>query len=472
LNRKIQGLKMFIGCRKLILISTLMFASLSYGQGMPPVVQAAKEANWSLLQTLLSQGVEVNAVYGDGSSALHWASYWDDIASANRLINAGSNVNASTDLGATPLWLAAENGSAEMVKVLLTAGADSNATLLTGETIVMNAARSGNANVVRQLLEAGADPNPAVTREQTALMWAASQGHSDVVEALVEYGADVHARTLVRTQFVKTEKPQDSPPAYQMWVEQGGNTALMFAARSGDLRSAQFLVEVGSDVNAVSAFGTSPSIMAVHGGNAELLNYFLASGADPDNAASGHTALHAAVLRGNYDAVKTLLDHDADVEAKVVSATPSRRQSTEYHFHIALAGATPLWLAARFAEPEIMNLLVENGADATTINNVSYPSQRLGEAFVTEEGDISVLMAAVGMGHRRMTVSWGSADRRAGRTHRDRESAILEASVIAVQAGADLNIKNADGQTALDYAKARNYDTVVLYLLGAGARED
>ena len=154
-----------------------------------------------------------------------------------------------------------------------------------------------------------------------------------------------------------------------------------------------------------------------------------------------------------------------------MSATPNRRQSTEYHFHIALAGATPLWLAARFAEPEIMKLLVENGADATTINNVSYPAQRLGEGFVTEDGDVSVLMAALGMGHRRMTVSWGNTDRRANRVNKDRESTILDTSIIAVQGGAELNREDASGQTALDFAKVRGYDTVVLYLLGAGAKE-
>ena len=463
---------MLTGWRKLIVLSTVVFVFQAFGQNMPPLVQAAKDADWALLQTLLTDGIGVNSVYGDGTSALHWTSYWDNIPSAQSLIDAGSDVNAGNDLGATPLWLAAENGSAEMVEVLLKAGANPSAVLFTGETVVMKAAHTGNASVVRQILAAGANPNPAVTRQQTALMWAANQGHSEVVEALLEYGADVHARTLVRTQYVKTEKPQDSPPSYKMWVEQGGNTPLMFAARSGDLRSAQLLVQAGSDVNALSAFGTSPSIMAVNGGNAELLSYLLDSGADPDNVASGHTALHAAVLRGNIDALKTLLDHGADTEAKVEGATPSLRQSTEYHFHIALAGATPLWLAARFAEPEIMEVLVDNGADASVINIVSYPSQRRGEAFVTEEGDVSVLMAAVGMGHRRLTVSWGNTDRRAGRIGRDRESVILDACVIAIQAGADINVKNASGQSALDYAKARGYDTVVLYLLGAGAVEE
>lgn len=497
---------MATGWRRLILLWVSLFwasqfAAQALSQGMPALVAVAKDANWTMLETLLTDGIEANVVYGDGSSALHWASYHDSVDSAKGLIAAGADVDASTDLGVTPLWLAAENGSADMVKTLLQAGADARSTLYSGETLVMTAARSGNADVVGQLLAAGANPDAAVTRGQTALMWAATQGHSAVVEALLQYGADTDARTLVRSQYVKTEKPQDSHPAYKSWVELGGNSALMFAARSGDLRSAQLLVNAGSDINAISAFGTSPAVMAVHGGNAELLAFLLDSGADPDAADSGHTPLHAAILRGNPEAVKVLLDHGADIEAILQRATPVRRQSADYHFHEALIGATPLWLAARVTEPEIMELLLSHGADALFVKDVSYRAQRTAaqiiaaqrragqgrteqgrveqentrpsaENYIAEEGEISLLMAAVGMGHSRLRNSWGNPDRRAGRVGQDRESFILDASRIALQAGVDLNLKNASSQTALGFARSRRYDSVVSLLLSAGAKDE
>lgn len=479
--------------RKLILLGLTLCTAQAVAQGMPAVVDAAKAGNWTRLETLLADGAQANAIYGDGSTALHWASYHDNIEGAKVLLEAGANINANTDLGVTPLWLAAQNGSAEMAEVLLQAGADAKVVLESGETLVMTAARSGDGNVVRALLTAGANPDAAVTREQTALMWAASQGHSDVVEALLDFGADVNARTLVRTQYVKTEKPQDSPPSYKTWVEQGGNTALMFAARSGDLRSAQLLVAAGSDVNELSAFGTSPVVMAAHGGNAELLAFLLDSDADADDASSGHTALHAAVLRGNYDAVRVLLQHGAQQEALLGRATPTRRQSTDYHFHEALVGATPLWLAARFAEPEIMALLIEYDADPFIVKDVSFGAQRsaaaltaaaqrgaentgtaapMAENYIAREGEVSLLMAAVGMGHRRLRMSWGNADRRAGRIDQDRETFIYAAANIAVKAGVDLNLKNAANETALDFAKARRYESVVALLRYAGAEEE
>lgn len=458
--------------RRLLLIGATLFTVQAFSQSMPPVVSMAKEADWQGLQILLDDGLNPNVIYGDGSSALHWASYHDSLEAAEQLLVVGANVNATTDLGVTPLWLAIENGNSQLVAALLQAGADPSIELLSGETIVMTASQVGNADIVRQLLAAGADPNPAVTREQTALMWAAGQGHSAVVEALLEYGADIDARSLVRSQYVKSEKEQDSHPAYKFWIDQGGNTALIFAARSGDLRSVQLLVEAGSDVNVLSASGTSPAIMAIHGGNAELLRFLLVSGADADSNASGHTALHAAVLRGNIEAVEVLLAHGVNMEALVERGTPARRQSSDYSFHDSLIGSTALWLAARFAEPEIMQALLQAGADPLAVNNVNYPAQRLGENYIAEEGEISLLMAAVGMGHRRLRVSWGSPERRAGQLGVNREVFIRDAVELAVDAGVDLNLKNADDQSALDYAKARRYQSVVSLLQNAGAIED
>jgi len=456
-----------------ILISTAtLFAGEAAERGMPALVEAAKEGDWSHLRQLLSDSAPVNALYGDGSGALHWASYHENLEIVDLLLSAGANVDATTDLGVTPLWLAAENGNAALVEKLLAAGANANVALLSGETVLMTAAAAGNEQVVSQLLAAGAQPNHNVSRGQTALMWAAGRGYADVVAALIHNGADVHARTESRTQFVKTEKPQDSPPDYKVWVEDGGNTPLLLAARSGDLRSVQLLLEAGSDVNEVSAIGTSPAIMATHSGNAATLSAILEAGADSNSASSGHTALHVAVLRGNNDAVKALLDHGANVNAKVEHSSPTRRQSEDYHFHETFVGATPLWLAARFREPDIMATLLAHGADPMVVNNVSYPDlTRDGQPTVTAEGDISVLMAALGMGNRRLAVSWGTEERRAGRIDKDTEALVYSAAKLAIEAGAAIDLTDSSNQSALSTAKARRYESVVHLLQEAGAAE-
>src|SRR3984957_3609310 len=84
--------------------------------GRLPLVDAAKSDNRDAVRVLLEHGTSVNAAEADGTTALHWASYRDDLECADLLIRAGASVNAATDLGATPLWTASQNGSSAMVR--------------------------------------------------------------------------------------------------------------------------------------------------------------------------------------------------------------------------------------------------------------------------------------------------------------------------------------------------------------------
>ena len=435
---------------------------LGHGQGLPPLVDAAKNADWEAVRVLLEQGVDVNVAAADGTTALHWASYWDDVAGAELLIREGADPGAANDLGATPLWNASLNGSSAMVRSLLEAGADPNAALILGETVVMTAARSGNAGLVGQLLAKGADPNANAARGQTALMWAAAQGHSDVVGALLAHGADVHARSEVWTELHKTDPAQDSHGDYQVWIQQGGNTPLMFAVRAGDLASSQMLVAAGADVNVESAYGISATALAAHSNHADVVGFLLENGADPNASKGGYTALHAAILHGNERTVRTLLLHGADANQPLITASPTRRQSLDFFFHPAFVGATPFWLAARFVQPEIMRALAESGSDPLFVHEPEYWAGRPPAFAWQEEGATTALMAALGMGGR---VSRGFAI--PGRLAR--ESLTLEAVRIAADLGVEVDARNRSGRTAVQAAEARGYDSVVELLVERGA---
>src|SRR5207253_2603100 len=68
---------------------TLALAVLVAGTGRaagPSLVDAAKNADKDAVRALLQQGSSVNAAEGDGTTALHWASYRDDLESADLLI--------------------------------------------------------------------------------------------------------------------------------------------------------------------------------------------------------------------------------------------------------------------------------------------------------------------------------------------------------------------------------------------------
>ena len=239
--------------------SLLAVASLGAGpQGADTrLVEAARAADATRVAALLSEGGDAGTPQADGATALHWAAHWDDAVMADALLRAGAAVNTTNDFGVTPLWLACLNGADAMVERLLTAGASANAALPSGETVLMNAARTGSTDAVRLLAAHGARLDAQEgTRGQTALMWAVAQQHADVVKTLVELGADVHVRSAPRPRRIHTRTAGFNPTGV-LDVVQGGNTALLFAARAGNVDAARHLVDGGADVNDTAPVGTS-----------------------------------------------------------------------------------------------------------------------------------------------------------------------------------------------------------------------
>ena len=343
---------------------------LAAGASDSRLVEAAARADVAQVRALIRAGVDVNAPYGDGATALHWAVHRDDPELADLLIRAGAAVDAANDLGATPLWLAGQNGSAALAERLLAAGANPNVALVSGETPLMAAARSGNVRLAELLVAAGADVNAKEKRQgQTALMWAASQRHASVARLLAASGADVRARTKEWMEYVQfaggatlgvlggdIELPQH---------RNGGYTPLLFAARSGGVETARVLLAAGAGIDEPTGSGTTPLVVAAHSGFGELGAFLLDRGADPNLAAGGYTALHAAILRGDLALVQTLLAHGADPDARIAKATPVGRSSGDYALTLSLIGATPFWQAASYNDLGIMKALLAGGADPT-----------------------------------------------------------------------------------------------------------
>jgi ankyrin repeat protein len=447
--------------RRLIpLVAVLLAAGGAAAAERSPLLDAAKSADADTVRALLRKDADVNAADADGTTALNWASYRDDIAIADLLIRAGARVNAATDLGVTPLWTASLNGSEPMVRRLLLAGANPNAALLLGETPVMVASRSGYPAVVEQLVAKGANVNATATRGQTALMWAVSQKHPDVVKVLLAHGANVHARSAVWSEVMAV--PPHGHPDYNRSIPHGGDTPLMFAARVGDVASARLLLAARANADDADAWGVSAVALAAHAGFPEIVELLLDHGADANAARAGFSALHAAIMRRDERMAGALVAHGADVQAPVRNWTPTRRSSRDFHFSPELVGATPFWLAARFGGPAIMRVLLAHDADPLFVHHGDHVVEgKGGSGFQHRADTTTTLMAAVGMGGGE---PWVEPERS------EREALVLDAVRLVADRGVDVNAANVDGRTALDAAKALKYDAVVRFLVEKGAR--
>jgi ankyrin repeat protein len=416
------------------------------------LVHAVRSQDATLARQLIEEGINVDARQGDGATALHWAAHRDDLATSELLLAAGVTVNVANDLGATPLQVACATRSGPMVERLLTAGADPNARLLNGETALMTCAQTGDRHAVRALLAHGARINEREAgHQQTALMWAAARGHADVVRQLLDAGANPRLRTLTYPQTVVDEQTQRAGrEALNYTVLRGGSTALLFAARSGDVDSARALLAAGAEANDSMSDGMSALVLAAHSGHLDVGIALLEHGANPNNIGIGYTALHAAVLRSELDLVESLLAHGAAPDVRLVKGTPLRRQTTDYNLHKTLVGATPYLLAAGFLEPEIMRALAIGRADV---------------GLAMPDGT-TALLTAVGLGHRRGSRR-GIAPIDVGGVPPS-EGEILAAVKAAVDLGVDVNVA-AGGETALHVAAVNEHAQIVGFLLDRGA---
>jgi len=242
-------------------------------------------------------------------------------------------------------------------------------------------------------------------------------------------------------------------------IPHGGDTALLFAARSGDLASAKLLLEAGANVNDHDAWGVTATVYAAHSGFRDLVAFLLEKGADPNLAGAGFTALHAAIMRCDEEMAADLLRHGADPNAPIRNWTPTRRNSRDFHFPPVLVGATPFWLAARFSQPSVMRLLVQRGADPLFVHHSEIVS---GERYQPRKEKTTALMAALGMGGGTPWVQIPAGER---------DARAQQAARLAVELGADLNATNTDGRTALDAARNNRYDALARFLIEKGARQ-
>lgn len=441
----------------LLLVVTLVTASDL------PLVDAVKDRNVAAVRALLKKRVDVNAVEGDGATALHWAVYRDDLQMVDLMIGAGAKVNVANDLKITPLYLAAANGNAAIVERLLKAGANPDTPSETGVTPLMEAARTGSAGAVRSLLAQEAKVNAKETdRQQTALMWAAAQKHPEVTRILLDRGADVHARTGSRNLSVMDSGQRRVKQAKDgaMVIETGGSTALFFAAQSGDVESAQMLLKAGARVNDTASDGDSALVRAAFTGNGAVARTLLEAGADPNAAGIGYTALHAAALRGDLQTVQALLAKGANPNLPLTRGTPVRRFGSQWVLPGTIAGATPLLVAASYLEKEIVRALLAGGANPA-----------LGPPNGT-----TPLLAAAGSAVERLArpsdlIRYGVHDEDTPAIPRP-EPDILETVRALVDKGADVNQANETGETALHAAAQGSLLSVIQLLADKGAKLD
>ncbi len=239
---------------------------------------------------------------------------------------------------------------------------------------LQQAAKSGDVETVRRCMALRMSANGGHG------LWApvraaAREGHEEVVRILLDHGADCGIEVPTMLGDIGEVRKQLAAGQDVDGRTYGGFRPLHWAAMSGQVEMAGFLIEQGADVKSggghrgqtplhvartvevarllvecgadVHASDTNQNTPLHDAGNGDIAELLIERGADVDaQGYYGVTPLFSAVRAGREDCVKLLLEHGAD---------PNRREMYQRR--------TPLHTVALTHDPEIAALLLGHGAE-------------------------------------------------------------------------------------------------------------
>ena len=270
------------------------------GDGMTPLLLAARYQHESILRLLLERGANPRAQCNKGHTTLHWLALAHGTAitetSIDLLLRDRPPFEVADSNGITPLMAACIFGHLLLATRLIRYGADVRAKNSSGQTALHCAAHFGIATMVSILLDYGAELEVKSCQGGTPLHAAATgpSDSSDTVGQLIRAGADKEAT-----------------------IDMGLFRPLHVAIRSNNEACVKCLLESGVDVEARDEYGWRPLHIAVRHGQSRIVKMLLRHGADVEAlAGDGWRPLHFAAGFCQHEIMKVLLDYGADPTAK------------------------------------------------------------------------------------------------------------------------------------------------------------
>jgi ankyrin repeat protein len=488
-----------------------------------PLHLASRGGHAEVVKALLRANADPNAATtNSGATPLHLAAAAGKADVVAALLRAGAQVNAKeASWGQTPLSFAAAHGRVEAIRELLEAGADPKIASRAVDVVAMEKADEAANKRIAEILEGfkkrekgGGDWKPTPSQVQVAIeasrhlqrTWSEDEGKGAGPDA----DAEPASKSASAKKAMDSKNRDENPASYGELVESwGGLTPLHHAVRQGHVEASLALLDGGADIDQPSGGDrTTPLLMAAVNGQFDLAMKLLERGANPNLASTAGTTPLFATLertwapRASYahpiehqqqktthlELLKALLEAGADPNLRL----EKHLWYMEYTFGVLRAagidytGATPFWRAAYALDVDAMRLLKAYGADPN-VPTVKTPARRrrsedasgfkedlsgtlkkvahlfnLGNPEVPVGGpNIHPIHAAAGVGYGQSF---------AGNAHRYVPGNWVPAVKFLVEeCGAEVDVRDANGYTALHHAASRGDNDLVLYLVGKGA---
>jgi len=348
------------------------------------------------LQTLTAPQNIINCKLFDAAGS-------GDIAEVIATLANGADINWSDEKGLTPLFTAIENNKLPVVAKLLDNFADVNKATKKGTTPLYLAAQNGLTAIAQRLLTMGADPSLAREDGWQPLHIAAKNGYLQIFINLITSGAKLNAKTQqgtialqVASQFghesiVKHILNTDEYKREKKLIDtldNKGATALILTIQNQHDDLAIFLIDQGANINIqTNSGGTSALYLAAQENRIAVVQYLISKPEIKLNIQrkTGFTPLHVAAFRGYADVVDALLQMGADATVKGdEGATP---------FHAALWGGHAEITQKLQQVQSFANRKEQESVKSTASNAIDTNSQELQSLIVERRAKQQVIQA-------------------------------------------------------------------------------
>lgn len=304
-------------------------------EGYSVLHEACKVGSKNLTRALLKTGFPVDEVtLSTGDAPIHIAVlnlYFDIVIELLDTPNSNSQLNLKNNANETPLSLAIKapfKKGKDIVLALIKAGANINQCNKEGLTLLHQAILKEDSATAIFLLENGADMNIRTANGETPLQLSVHCRLGEVVESLCKRGADTSIgcplwdaldsdQEDVASILVKYGADTD---CWNSGPDNCQQTLLHRAIDHNKEDIAQFLIRSGCDLNAPRRPGPD--------------------GTGGDEARDECTPLHLCCQWGLEQVIQTLIEHDADVNARDIE------------------GKTPIHVAIQNQHSQIISLLL------------------------------------------------------------------------------------------------------------------
>lgn len=338
------------------------------------------------------------------------------------------------------LLYAVRNGKFRLLSKILSTFGNADVPDDEGNTPLILAAGKGYARIALMLLEYGADIHARNTDGENALILACREAHPRMARLLLERGALFEPLPAGNRQALALLKPRENTilEAVEMTVDPDSESWNSITARTAMWRSARTL-----------------KLMA------NVFDLLITTGAEVDVHIDEHcsTPLHFAVENELQDLALLLLKHGAD---------PDR--DSKYN-----PGYTPLHISVGNDSCEIMRMLIEHGADPNSVDESGDTPLASASYYCCKEKHASILLASgadpdggVAKCKPVQMVVLNSKPLHLACINHNVSIDFLKELIFY---GADVNIRDAQGRTALHHAVGRRTaaNKVTQILLDAGA---